>query len=462
MSGWRLWWFYFSYPALLALVVQLVALPRVVPAWHAGNGLLIGGDWLRFHQLGAELAERIHTEGWSAWELQPDGQAPVGIAAAVYSIVGPLPLALIPINAALHATAALVLTHLVLMFLPSRRQAIWASMPFLVYPSAMLWYTQIGKDGFAIAGSLLFVYGWARLAQRQTSLEGPRRLLLAGLSVTLGIGLVWIVRPYEIEVMQAVAVGLALVIAASFLIRAFASRIPLCSTVVGLLIVVALIGMMVPIPKYDRWSADSYQLSSAAHSDSQLSLDIGVVNAHTQLPEDSWRPSGLLPQSIDQKLRGLAIARRNSRTIHPTAPSNLDAHVGFGSARDLIVYLPRVVQIAFLAPFPSQWYGQGTQGPSAVMRGIAGLEMLGVYLALIQLPYAVWRWRRRPELWVILLFCVSMMVIHALAVVNTGSLYRVRYGYIMTLVALGACGWMSVWSRLRARRLHLRVPLAHD
>jgi len=105
---WRLWCIFFVYTASIALMVQLILLPKIFPAWHAGDGLLIGIDCYSFHNIAVDLAKKIHAQGWSAWELRPDGQASAGIAGAVYALTVPKPWIVIPINAALHATATLL------------------------------------------------------------------------------------------------------------------------------------------------------------------------------------------------------------------------------------------------------------------------------------------------------------------------------------------------------------------
>ena len=53
------------FAAVVALLVQLVFLPYVIPQWHAGNGLMIGGDWLGHHKLAVELMEEIRPESFS-------------------------------------------------------------------------------------------------------------------------------------------------------------------------------------------------------------------------------------------------------------------------------------------------------------------------------------------------------------------------------------------------------------
>ncbi|MGB9553189.1 MAG: hypothetical protein ACPL7L_02285, partial [bacterium] len=58
-SWWKIWLLFFLYPLLVGLFIQFVALPYLFPSLHAGEGLMQGGDWLYFHQLAKDLAERI-------------------------------------------------------------------------------------------------------------------------------------------------------------------------------------------------------------------------------------------------------------------------------------------------------------------------------------------------------------------------------------------------------------------
>ncbi len=57
-SNFRIWLLFFVTTAVMALIVQLLILPVIFPALHAGHGLVVGGDWIGFHQIAQELAEK--------------------------------------------------------------------------------------------------------------------------------------------------------------------------------------------------------------------------------------------------------------------------------------------------------------------------------------------------------------------------------------------------------------------
>ena len=85
-------------------------------------------------------------------------------------------------------------------------------------------------------------------------------------------------------------------------------------------------------------------------------------------------------------------------------------------------------------------------------RRIAALEMVGVYLALAFIPFAIWRWRRRVEIYVILAFCTGMMLFYAVSITNVGALYRFRYGFIMTVSAVGIAAGLTLAEETYKRR----------
>jgi len=233
----KIWLGFFAYTVLVALIIQLVVLPYLFPAWHAGNGLLKGLDSVWFHDLAVELAQKIHTQGWSAWVLLPSGQAPAGIAGAIYAISEPKLWTTIPLNAALHATAALVLFKILLIFISRWRIAILFVLPFLMYPSAATWYSQNHKDGYSIAGAILFVYGWILLARMDTWQRGWRQLCTAILLIVSGIVLSWIVRPYLVEILQGVGALLAMVVTVTCMVWVMRHHFPWLRAILSILLV---------------------------------------------------------------------------------------------------------------------------------------------------------------------------------------------------------------------------------
>ena len=203
MSTFRVWLVFFAYSVMAAAFVQFVALPVLFPEFHWRDGLLIVGDWHYFQPFAEKMVEAIHLHGWSQWSLRPSGQAPAGIAAAIYAVSVPKPYVLIPLFATLHATGAFMVMRLMELFGVRRRLAILAALPFLLGPTAILWFTQIHKDTLYAPGLVFCLYGWVYLLRMKTVGRKDtllRRLIVFFLSVSTGIFLVWVVRPQYIEI----------------------------------------------------------------------------------------------------------------------------------------------------------------------------------------------------------------------------------------------------------------------
>ncbi|MEO0279083.1 MAG: hypothetical protein ABIM21_07450, partial [candidate division WOR-3 bacterium] len=144
------------------------------------------------------------------WELRPEGQAPAGIAAIFYFLFIPKPWVLLPFNACVHAFGGLVLFYLVRDIVRDAKIALISALPFVFFPSAMSWYTQIHKDGIFALGVLLFLWGWERLL-RVDEQHWWSLWLSLGL-VLLGALTIWVVRPYAVEILWFFSFVLALVL----------------------------------------------------------------------------------------------------------------------------------------------------------------------------------------------------------------------------------------------------------
>ena len=94
------------------------------------------------------------------------------------------------------------------------------------------------------------------------------------------------------------------------------------------------------------------------------------------------------------------------------------------------------MQIGFLSPFPNQWFKKGSTASTTKMRLISAIEMTAYYLILPFILISIFILRRKIELWIIVIFSTSMMVLFGISTPNIGTLYRMRYVYLMLLVSL--------------------------
>ena len=457
----KLWLIVFFITLLIVLLVQLLFLPYVFPSWHGNEGLLSGSDSVAFHRTGVELAENIIAEGWSAWELRPNGWMPAGVAGALYALTWPKPWVLAPLNAAVHAATALMVVKLLLVFIKDRKAALIAAIPFVFFPSSMLWYTQIHRDGYYILGMLLFIYGFLMIVNYGDKNKIISREGIGFISTFSGIVLIWLTRPHGVVIFQYMGIILFLLIGAFLLYLAIRQGIRWKNVILKLVLISLLIMIIFPLTQTagaDKYSRDPglgeskqtlVNMLSGSFEENILWASAGELTSSAfkvaekkdlviEEEEYPWVRTSWLPVSVDNQLYSMAVLRSvEYKEIYGETASGIDCDVSFHSAVDYIYYLPRALQIAFLAPFPADWFQEGTYESTTFFRRVSAFEMTFIYLMFIPLAYGIWIWRKKIELYVLLLFCTMMMLPIVYSVPNVGTIYRYRYGYLMLLVSLG-------------------------
>jgi hypothetical protein len=219
---WKIWGIAFIYTCLVSLFVQFILLPYFFPRMHAGGGLFTGcPDSVSLHQLAVELAERIKQSGWGAWRLRPHNQSPAGIASMVYALTWSKLWVLIPLNAALHASAFLILFQLINLFIKNQLRSFLCVLPFLVFPSNLQWTAQLHKDGLSILGAALILYSLVILVKSGNLEKKDWRRLIARAIVfyLMGIFLIWLARPYMLMIVKFIMVFFCPLLIATFFIR---------------------------------------------------------------------------------------------------------------------------------------------------------------------------------------------------------------------------------------------------
>lgn len=477
----KLWLFFFLYTAAVSAFVQIVLLPYILPNLHAGNGLLNSSyDSIAFHHIAVDLANKIRIQGWSAWGLRPAGQGPASIASIFYFFIWPDPRIFIPFQAAFHASAALILVKLLNLFMKNRTKVILCVLPFLVFPSNLLWTAQVHKDSYSILGVFLILYSMVSLSIHK-NLRNSNWYLIILRSIIFyitGVLLIWIVRPYMLSIIEPIVGLFVVLLFLTFLIGIFKKKMSWQKTMLILLSVLLTFFILTPIKTNLNFADLKESISVSGSEEAPIVVvkeeaKVAVVRDEVRRKiskpitkiiqvkrkkvkqnydiENHWKRSLWIPSFIENKLYVLAQIRRGYRLSYVAAKSNLDLDIGFNSVKSILLYVPRAAQIAFLAPFPNQWFGDASCAANLLLRKISILEMVVIYFALLFLPYAIWYWRKRIEIWIIFIFCVYMILVHGLVICNVGTLYRMRYPYITILVALGVAGFIVFreWQKIK-------------
>lgn len=415
----------------------------MLPAWHGGHGLL-KEDAIIFHQRALDMAEQIRLGGWSAWRLFPaEGMTGnVGLLGALYAVLGPNPAWFIPFNAAAHATAALMLYLIGPLLWPGRvglQGGLMAALLFVLFPSALLWYGQVHKDAFAIAGTLILLYAWLQ-AVMQTNINRSWLKLL--MQTGIGTCLILFVRPYFLSiVVAALAVSWFVLAATSLIRRSIHAEWP--SVGCSLFLLVFVIG-----------------LSTYA----QHHKAIGSADREGGYPVKSftWEYSTWIPVRLDETLREISEKRAGFIAYGKSvqAGSLIDADRSPGKAIDALAYMPRALAIALFSPFPSTW-GDKLSLP----RVIGALETCVWYLLIPGVLLLVLLRPSRPLL-AGAIFCCAVLVVISYAIPNIGTLYRMRFGLLFFFLLCGLVGWsrfiLDTFVKERVSKFESTAPLISD
>nr|MBF0223621.1 hypothetical protein [Desulfobulbaceae bacterium] len=464
----KIWFLYFSFVFIVASSIQFIVLPYVFPSLHAGEGLLVGGDWNTFHKVAVRLANAIHEQGWNVWQLKPElglgGSGAVGVAAFFYVLVAPHPWALIPLNSVMHATSAFLLFLLAQRFVKNWRLASLCSLPFLVYPSAATWYASLHKDGYSILGMFFVLYGWIALTEKEAWDSGVLRVCRPLSAIMLGVILVWSVRHILVQFLFAMGLLVYCIVTLYILFSKSKQKNKISKKIICLFLMWLTIPYMslfqgpyfymptgvsvkednVELIKKQNGTIDnSIDNSNVSVSSGVAVGDEKVIEREELLIRAGWTPTSWMPSSIDGKIFEFTITRRGFISIGGGAGTNIDHHIVFGSVSDVLRYLPRAEQIALFSPFPHLWFGEAKQRSNTMMRRISAIEMLGVYVSLFFLPLSIFYWYQDIRLWIILVFSNVFLLSHSLVVANIGTLYRYRYPYLMALVTIGVAAMMK-------------------
>ncbi len=429
------WLTVFIWTIAIGLFIQLVFLPYLFPQWHDGNGLLIGVDGSKFHRIALQSANEIKVNGWNSWQLLPEGQLVSGIASIFYVLIYPAPWSVLPINGLLNATACVTLLLTLNFIFDDRKKCLFSILPFLLFPSNLLWNTQFHNENYAIPGVILILFGWSLLITNKGLL---RRIIYGLLTIFFGSLLLGLVRDNILN-----ALTYLFFIFSAGLIAVKILHFPKLKNLIKLLICTI-------------FGCGVMYLSLCIISGEVQAVVPGLSGSSENVNQNStlfhWEKSAWLPSFVDDQMKGIAKLRGKFTKAWDYAGSNIDTEISLDSSDAVIRYIPRAAQIGFFAPFPDFWFSQGKKVAGSAMRLLSSFEMMLVYVILVGFPILFWRYRQNAVLWIIVFICSAMLIIYAITIPNLGALYRFRYPYLMPIVCLGLAGWLSLWLSFRAKR----------
>jgi len=494
-----IWGIFFIYSVLISLVIQLIILPYLGPEYHHGDGQLMGGDWGLYQSLAVQESNKINQFGWSVWKLKSQDSmhmSLIGVISAIYSFFGTQkPYILIPLFSTFHSIGAVCILMIIEKLSLTRNIAFFSALPYLIFPSSLLWVTQILKDVFSLNGSLMALYGLIilfGLVKAQPLKVQFKEYVSSLIFIFCGLITVWIAREYMVSILLIFILFIFLILNI-FLITSIVKRkitiLPSLSLIIFQFFVISLINNL-PNSNFTDIQIGGFPPSIVNYSDSQATElerlayqtdyeeyeakiletqaeQVSYLN-QTSIQEElvesvkvpqvnsekfdllkqrkHWEESIFLPNIIDLQFKKIYLNRTYFHQYNFTSNSAVDYELDINSFLSMIKYLPRATQIAFLAPFPSSWLSTYPSSKSGLMYKISGLEMLFIYVSLVGTICALYIWRKKIEIWVMLSFSLYFGLVYTFAFPNVGALIRYRYAALMLLVAIGLAAFAYIYS----------------
>jgi hypothetical protein len=437
----------------LAVALFWAGRAQVAPSFLDRDGIMesFAFDSYEYQRGAARLAGILKESGLRAWAAEPE-QAHVKLIAIQFALLGPLfgysTLSAEPFNLFCYV-AILCLVFLLGREVGGRRVGLAAAVAVALWPTFLLHTTQFLKDPLFIAGGLaltLIVTTWLTRTYNWVSAAGMSALMAAATAL-----LVLIRHKFGVIIFAVVCFALLLLVVRQVLERRLLYWnliCPLLVLIVGALTTFSLVATSQKLKQYP--STEGGQPKAVAGPGKQAPAI--VVYRGAVSPETKAHPNltGRLHRATERIAADLSQTRHRFNVGAPESGSSIDREVEFKDSKDLVLYLPRAVEIGFWSPFPNTWLGAGARVGSAG-RLLSGAETLVIYLCQLLALVGIWRDPRSLSSWLLLLIVIFGVTALGLVVSNVGTLYRFRYLFWMLLIILGVKGFENILTRSKEK-----------
>ncbi len=423
---------------VLSLTVYGLGRSARLPGTFDGDGVAVAfaSDGVRYRADAAALSEALWRGEVRFW-VGADHPFHVKLYSLCFALFGPLLgyniVGAEPFNALCYL-AILVLVFRLGREVFNRRAGLLAAGAVALWPSFLLHTTQFLKDPLFVAEMLALILIVVRWLTRTYSWPGA--LLTGAAGGLLAIALC-LTRADMVEMLVATVLLGALMLVA----RQLLERRVRATNLVGMALLVA---VTLSVPQVMPNALELGRSPSAARmlirqeAHRAATADEATRAASEEAPRaDLW----------SRLAAHVGKVRRRFIEMYPNSGSNIDPDVQLNSMADLLRYLPRAAMVGFFAPFPNMWLATGNQVGSAG-RLLGGLESLAMYAVEALALLGLWRGRRRLSAWFLWSVAAAGMIALGLVVINVGTLFRLRYVFLMLLIIPAAEGAAYILDRL--------------
>ena len=394
-----------------ASVMAWLAYSPYLSSLHDGAGFWrFSLDSTLYHREALSLLEYLNLGAFDDWWSGYPTHKHVKFIALIYWVFGEtFPLLFEVVNAFVWViSVVLIYRAAYYLFDKNIKIATTVSM-FMFFPSILVSSAQLLREPFYILGFCFIIYALVIIFTCNKSWQGV-------LYMTVGYFLVLSMRDY-------IAPLIIYIFLPWLLISIGARKIDVFPSLLMLFIV-------------------AFMSFINDFSDSGYNNELPPASAPASAPDSLVlfeRPA--LIRMLDLKIANrLSSMRFGFIQVNKSSGSSIDSDVRYHKIEDLILYLPRAMQISFLSPFPSQWLLTGKETGRIGMI-IAGVETIILYAVLIGFIWVLFtEFHLTYAIMPILLLSGIIIILLGYAVPNVGAIYRMRQGLLIPFYMLGVYG----------------------
>lgn len=435
----------FLYAIISMAAAREIIIPSIFPLALDGD---MPGDPVYYKTIAMEAAAKIRAHGITAFDSHPNGQGIAGVASLAY-LTTKNTYGIIVLNAVMHAFSALLLALIARQWF-SQITAIVCTTPMIASPYMMLWFSQINKETFALAGVLAITLGVLRIL-RKSSLDLLTSNAASLFLMLIGSFFVWLVRPYVNQVL--------FYIVATIFIMAIAWRVrSLCQSklvpIIQFAFLCAIAASMLAI--LSTGAASDATIESSFEFEKPKDTEGNDVPTLTKtclqkVSSSQWENIALLPNHVNDRIKALMSQRCRIFSILETHkdPTTLSSIVDQdrlpAGSLEALLYLPRAVILGIFSPLPTYWSYAFIDGGS-FFYAITSVEAVIFYIGIVSLLLWIVRTRNFFVL-VPVAMSIFVMIVYGMAIPFVGALYRYRYPWWILLLCLGIAALISLLTR---------------
>lgn len=406
----------FFYIILVSVFFQKIVLTHM-PSMSVGNGLLKGDNAL-FHDLAVSMASDIKINGWTHWKVFPNNNVTAGInvgfVAIIYYFFGANPLFVLPLNALIHTCSAFFLMKIVRAMGGDRIAEIISAVLFSVFPVTLIWVAQLHKDSYAILAWFIFFYSLLKLNYAHEYRKAAYGTLSSFLIFCL-------IRPQYLALVAVVLIGNVI-----FQMR---NHFMLIKEKGNIFLVICGAGVLITLLIF----------FSDQHKHYEYRGTLKVKKEEVQNCSNyEWTPTSYF-SILDSKFQTLAGIRVGQLCAGIKSNSLIDKDYLPGNVNEVLIYLPRALQVGLLYPTPIFLVKLN----GGIMSWLALGEMCIYYFFLVFIFYSMLTKRMNGEKWMLLFSSIACTTLFGIIFPNIGSLHRVKYPFLMIIISIGVIGLES-------------------